>query len=106
MTSSFPNFVQCISMLQISEMPEQILLQELAFAISMGCEYLHSLLRRGIQTDIAASKIRFSFGTGSEYLPEIAKLRAATFSGQLSLTDSDLGNNSAEWKFTVQQTEQ
>ena len=26
---------------------------------------------------MAASKIRFSFGTGSSYFPEIAKLRAA-----------------------------
>jgi methylmalonyl-CoA mutase len=34
-------------------------------------------MQRGISADIAASKIRFSFGTGSSYFPEIAKLRAA-----------------------------
>ena len=53
------------------------IVQELAFAISMGSEYMTQLTERGISTDIAASKIRFSFGTGSNYFPEIAKLRAA-----------------------------
>ncbi len=53
------------------------IVQELAFGISMGAEYMAQLTERGIKADIAASKIRFSFGTGSEYFPEIAKLRAA-----------------------------
>jgi methylmalonyl-CoA mutase len=53
------------------------IVQELAFGISMGSEYLAQLTQRGIGADLAASKIRFSFGTGSEYFPEIAKLRAA-----------------------------
>ena len=50
---------------------------ELAFAIAMGAEYLHRFAERGIAADVASRKIRFSFGTGSEYLPEIARLRAA-----------------------------
>jgi methylmalonyl-CoA mutase len=53
------------------------IVQELAFAISMGSEYMMQLTDRGISSDMAASKIRFSFGTGSSYFPEIAKLRAA-----------------------------
>lgn len=53
------------------------LTQELAFAISMGTEYMLQLTDRGISAKEAASRIRFSFGTGSEYFPEIAKLRAA-----------------------------
>ncbi|MGC1389506.1 MAG: acyl-CoA mutase large subunit family protein [Bacteroidales bacterium] len=53
------------------------IVQELAFAISMGCEYMAQLTQRGISAAVAASKIRFSFGTGSNYFPEIAKLRAA-----------------------------
>ncbi len=53
------------------------IVQELAFGISMGSEYLVQLTQREIGVDIAASKIRFSFGTGSNYFPEIAKLRAA-----------------------------
>jgi methylmalonyl-CoA mutase len=53
------------------------IVQELAFAISMGSEYLTQLTQRGISSSTAASKIKFSFGTGSNYFPEIAKLRAA-----------------------------
>ncbi len=43
----------------------------------MGAEYLAQLTHRGIKADTAASKIRFSFSTGPDYFPEIAKLRAA-----------------------------
>jgi len=50
---------------------------ELAFAISAGTEYIARLDMRGIKPEITASKIRFSFGTGSGYFMEIAKLRAA-----------------------------
>ncbi len=50
---------------------------ELAFAISMGMEYLVRLLDRNIDPLTAASRIRFSLGIGSDYFPEIAKLRAA-----------------------------
>jgi methylmalonyl-CoA mutase len=53
------------------------IVQELAFALSMGAEYISQLGERGITADKAASKIRFSFGTGSGYFLEIAKLRAA-----------------------------
>jgi methylmalonyl-CoA mutase len=53
------------------------IVQELAFALSMGCEYLSQLTQRGVSGETAASKMRFSFGTGSNYFPEIAKLRAA-----------------------------
>ncbi|MCX6261351.1 MAG: methylmalonyl-CoA mutase subunit beta [Bacteroidia bacterium] len=51
--------------------------QELAFSISMATEYLTQLTDRGISADEAASKMRFSFGIGSDYFIEIAKLRAA-----------------------------
>lgn len=53
------------------------IVKELAFGISMGSEYMTQLTDRGISPDVAASKIRFSFGTGSNYFGEIAKLRAA-----------------------------
>ncbi len=53
------------------------IVQELAFALSMGCEYMAQLIHRGISPGIAASSMRFSFGTGSNYFGEIAKLRAA-----------------------------
>ncbi len=53
------------------------IIQELAFGLSMGNEYVSQLTERGLRADLAASKIRFSFGTGSNYFPEIAKIRAA-----------------------------
>lgn len=53
------------------------IVQELAFGIAMGSEYLSQLTQRGISCATANSKIKFSFGTGSSYFPEIAKLRAA-----------------------------
>jgi methylmalonyl-CoA mutase len=51
--------------------------KELAFSLSMAADYLDQLSERGISADDVASKIRFSFGTGSDYFMEIAKLRAA-----------------------------
>jgi methylmalonyl-CoA mutase len=53
------------------------IVQELAFAVSMGSEYMSQLTGRGISAQNIASKIRVSFGTGSDYFQEIAKLRAA-----------------------------
>ena len=51
--------------------------QELAFAISMGSEYLSQLTAKGMEPEFAASRIGFTFGTGSNYFFEIAKIRAA-----------------------------
>jgi len=53
------------------------IVMELGLAISMGNEYLSQLTERGLKADLAASRIRFSLGTGSNYFSEIAKLRAA-----------------------------
>lgn len=50
---------------------------ELAYGLSMGNEYMAALTARGIAPGEAASRIRFSFGLGSNYFFEIAKLRAA-----------------------------
>jgi methylmalonyl-CoA mutase len=51
--------------------------KELALSISMANEYMSQLTERGISSDLAASKICFNFGTGSNYFFEIAKIRAA-----------------------------
>lgn len=50
---------------------------ELALALSAGSEYMAQLTERGISAEKAASKIRFSFGTGPDYFACIAGLRAA-----------------------------
>jgi len=53
------------------------IVKELALGLSMGNEYMTRLTERGISSDLAASKICFTFGIGSNYFFEIAKLRAA-----------------------------
>jgi methylmalonyl-CoA mutase len=51
--------------------------QELAFAIATGVEYLREMQSRGLSVDQAAPRILFAFSLGSNFFMEIAKLRAA-----------------------------
>ena len=51
--------------------------QELGYALAWGNEYLSSLIETGVEKSIAAKKIKFNFGVGSNYFMEIAKFRAA-----------------------------
>jgi methylmalonyl-CoA mutase len=53
------------------------LVQELAFSLASGNEYMADLTSKGLPTGTLAESIRFSFGIGSNYFMEIAKLRAA-----------------------------
>ncbi len=53
------------------------LVQELAFALASGNEYLAGLSEIGLSSDSVASRISFTFAVGSSYFLEIAKLRAA-----------------------------
>ena len=53
------------------------LVEELAFALSAGHDYLVRLTEAGLTVDQAARKLRFSFSVTSNYFMEIAKLRAA-----------------------------
>ncbi|MFZ2287395.1 MAG: methylmalonyl-CoA mutase family protein [Bacteroidales bacterium] len=50
---------------------------ELAYTLSLGNEYMAALTARGIIPDIAARAMKFTFGIGPDFFPEIAKLRAA-----------------------------
>ncbi len=51
--------------------------QELGYALAWGNEYLSQLIEGGVEKSIAAKKIKFNFGVGSNYFMEIAKFRAA-----------------------------
>ncbi len=51
--------------------------QELAFALAMGSEYLNMLTEMGFAPEEAARRIKFTFAIGSNYFMEIAKFRAA-----------------------------
>jgi len=52
-------------------------IQELAFALATGVEYLREPQARGVSIDQAAPRILFAFSLGSNLFMEIAKLRAA-----------------------------
>ncbi|MDR2690747.1 MAG: methylmalonyl-CoA mutase small subunit [Dysgonamonadaceae bacterium] len=51
--------------------------QELGYALAWGNELLNRLVEAGVDRTIAAKKIKFNFGTGSNYFMEIAKFRVA-----------------------------
>ncbi|MDR1763916.1 MAG: methylmalonyl-CoA mutase small subunit [Dysgonamonadaceae bacterium] len=51
--------------------------QELGYALAWGNELLGRLVEAGIDPTVAAKKIKFNFGVGSNYFMEIAKFRAA-----------------------------
>ncbi|MCD4770233.1 MAG: acyl-CoA mutase large subunit family protein [Bacteroidales bacterium] len=53
------------------------IVQELGMSLSMGNEYMTRLTDAGIKPDHAARSIGFTFGIGSNYFMEIARLRAA-----------------------------
>ena len=53
------------------------IVQELAFALAMGNQYLNLLTEKGLDIDTVAQNIKFNFGVGSNYFMEIAKFRAA-----------------------------
>ncbi|MCX6252469.1 MAG: methylmalonyl-CoA mutase family protein [Bacteroidetes bacterium] len=53
------------------------LVQELAFSLASGHEYLSELVSKGFSADVIAPRIQFCLATGSDYFLEIAKLRAA-----------------------------
>ena len=53
------------------------IVQELAFALSVGHEYLTRFQEEGLTADEAARAISFKLAVGSNYFMEIAKFRAA-----------------------------
>ncbi len=52
------------------------IVQELAFGLAMGNEYLAQLTEKGLSIDAATANIKFNFGVSGNYFMEIAKLRA------------------------------
>jgi len=87
------------------------IVQELGFALSMGNEYLTALTERGVKADKAVSNIRFSFGIGSNYFFEIARLRAARLlwslvtgsykPGNTGLSRMEIHCETSRWNKTV-----
>ena len=53
--------------------------QELAFTLGNGLEYVRTAINRGMTIDSFAPRLSFFFGVGMNFYMEIAKLRAARF---------------------------
>jgi len=51
--------------------------QELAYTLAAGVEYINALLERGLDINHITNRMRFTFGIGTFFFMEIAKLRAA-----------------------------
>ena len=51
--------------------------QELAFTLADGVEYVRAALRSGLDVDCFAPRLSFFFGIGMDFFMEVAKLRAA-----------------------------
>jgi methylmalonyl-CoA mutase len=51
--------------------------QELAFTLADGMEYVRAALSRGLDVDAFAPRLSFFFGIGMNFFMEVAKLRAA-----------------------------
>lgn len=69
--------------------------QELAFSLSQGAEYIDRLTDLGLSVDKIATRIKFNFGVGSNYFMEIAKLRAARYLWAKLLSSFGVENESA-----------
>ncbi len=52
-------------------------IQELAYAMAIGVEYIKEMLDRGMDIESITSKMAFSFSLGSNFFMELSKIRAA-----------------------------
>jgi len=53
------------------------IVQELAYSLALGAEYLTVLTERGLEVDAVAKKLKFNLSISANYFLEIAKLRSA-----------------------------
>jgi methylmalonyl-CoA mutase len=53
------------------------IVQELAYSLAQGAEYLTTLTEQGLEIDAVAKKMKFNLSISANYFLEIAKLRAA-----------------------------
>lgn len=53
------------------------IVEELAFSLAQGVNYLTQLTERGLSINNVAPRMKFQFSVGSNYFMEIAKIRAA-----------------------------
>ncbi|HEY0113602.1 MAG TPA: methylmalonyl-CoA mutase [Allosphingosinicella sp.] len=61
--------------------------QELAFTLADGMEYVRAAMAKGLDVDAFAGRLSFFFGIGMNFFMEIAKLRAARLLWHRIMTD-------------------
>lgn len=73
----WPNF-RCITVNAASlNNAGAYIVQELGYALAWGNEYLQQLTEAGVDSTLAARKMKFNMGVSENYFMEIAKFRAA-----------------------------
>jgi methylmalonyl-CoA mutase len=87
------------------------IVQELAFAMAYGNEYLSRLTEKDISINSIAPNIKFHFAVGSSYFLEIAKIRAARFlwakvvnaygPSEAEITRTHIHSVTADWNKTL-----
>ena len=68
------------------------LVQELAFTLADGIEYVRAALGRGLKVDEFAPRLSFFFCIGMDFFMEVAKLRAARLVWARLMTEFDPAN--------------
>ena len=85
-------------------------IQELAFTLATGIEYLRRLNEAGLPVDVVAPRIRFAVTVGANFFMEIAKLRAlrmlwskavATLGGTEASQKLSLHVRTSQWNKSV-----
>src|SRR5215469_688357 len=72
-------------------------IQELAFTLRDGMEYVEWALRRGLQVDDFAPQLSFFFNAHSDFFEEIAKYRAARRIWYQAVTERYAAKNPRTW---------
>lgn len=86
------------------------IVQELAFGLAMGSEYISQLTDLGLNVNDIASRMKFTFAVSSNYFMEIAKFRAARllwaeivkmYGGNESAAGMNIHAATSEWNQTI-----
>ena len=84
--------------------------EELAYVIATGVEYMDEMVKRGLSVNDAASKMTFSFSIGSNLFMEVAKFRAArllwsnvikAFGGNIEAQKMSIHAETSKWNKTI-----
>src|SRR5690606_20586896 len=75
--------------------------QELAFTLADGLEYVRWALQRGLDIDDFAPRLSFFFNVHNDFFEEIAKLRAARRIGARELRETFGAKNPRSWLMRI-----